>query len=374
MALGKTLKKIIFGEKKIINTTPLDPELIKRDETVKSLAQKVQAQQVQIAEYASRDKLKKEKDKEKDKESEFNKKLIEQAKDLKANIHGKTIWLGKFYYDLLIRRKDYLKHHPIEITDKNDEVVLGKFGDFGIMEGGKFCIKDSEGNLVSYGKSLQQVLYKPDAFFNMVKRGRFTIPMDKDGNYCEDIEYKEIPEPLDWEFDDETGKIKKINWSKVRTTEVKKVIAEKIEQIQQLSQELERVEGVVIKQKILIDDLNRSNKSMKIKSDSSETELEKSLFIFHETEKRLSDIHRQNTKLMELKATYESMIQAKDNIIDIVITKMDKFTDPNYELIKTNIMDDLERAKALLPEKITIEQEAPKEEKPIAQPGEVIKK
>lgn len=215
----------IFPPKKVY--IPLDEDTIKRDDKIKELVKEVNTLKEQIAKESAKKKQDSEKIDEKKLENDFNKKLNEQKLDLEAKKYGKKIKLSKFYKHLF---KDDKFKERLEITDKNDEVVLGKFGDFVILEGGKLGIEDSEGNLMSYGRSLNQVLYKPDAFENMAKRGRFTIPMDKDGNWIEDIEYKEIPEPLDSEFDEETGKIKHINWSKVKTSEVKKVIARILEE------------------------------------------------------------------------------------------------------------------------------------------------
>lgn len=359
----------------------LDEETIKNNEIIKAQQQKIQAQQAQISKIYAHEKAKNEKSQEKDKESEINKKLHEQKLDLESHRYGKIMWLGKFYYDIYVKNKNlpgkpcFLKKSKrfLEITDKNDEVVLGKWGDFGIMEGGKLCIKDSDGNLVSYGKSLNHILYKPDAFENMIRRGRFTIPMDKDGNWTEDIEYKEIQEPLDAEFDGE-GRIKKIMWSKVKVSEVKKVIADKMERINYLSNDLEMKESIIIKLKSKIDDLKRALSIYENQSNISQSELSKSLFRFTETEKRLGDLHMQMTKLTELKAIYENLLDRKDEVIMNVLKKLDLTGEPKLDRLKAQLKDDLEFYKAILPERIEIKQEAPQEPKQLIQPGEVIKR
>jgi Skp family chaperone for outer membrane proteins len=126
--------EIIFGKPKQKTVyTPIDAERIKDNEIIKKQQQKIVAQEVQLSRQKAIDKQKEEREKEKDKESERNKKLKEQEKDLKANIHGKTIKLGKFYQKLFT---DKAFREKLEIVDKYDEVVLGKFGDFVLMEGG----------------------------------------------------------------------------------------------------------------------------------------------------------------------------------------------------------------------------------------------
>jgi len=354
--------------KKVVSR--LDEDRITDNEIIETQQGQIVARDSQIAKIYSKEKLKRDLEKESDKKNELNKKLREQKLDLDANKYGKVIKLKKFYKDLMSNK---WKNKPLEITDKNDEVVLGRFGDFGFMEGGKMCIIDDKGEIMSYGKNINQVLYKADAFENMVRRGRFTIPMDKDGNWMEDIEYKEIPEPLDAEFDEETGKIKRIVWSKVKTSEVKKVIGLKMEEINMLSQELDLKENTIIKQKKQINDLKRSLMVTETESNISQSELSKNLNIFLESEKRRGEMHTQITKLTELKSMYENLIERKDEVISKMMSKIDQLADPNYEVIKASIKDDLEFYRAMLPEKVEIHQDLPIEQKQLVQPGNPIK-
>ena len=348
----------------------LDEETIKSNEIIQAQQEKIMSQETQLAKVIAKEKVKKEKEKEKDKESEVNKRLKEQALDLQANRYGKVIKLSKFYKQILKSKV----RDKIEICDKNDEVVLAKFGDFVIVEGGNLGIIDSNGNLMSYGKKFNQVIYKPDSFENQFRRGRFLIPMDKDGNWTEDIDYREVPEPLDAEFDEETGKLKRINWSKVKLSEVKKVIADKMEKINYLSNELDYKESVIIKLKDQLYDNTRALKIYENQSEIAETNLSKSLFKFTETEKRLGDLSSSILKLTELKAVYENLLDRKDEIINNVLKKLELTGDPKTDRLRTQIFEEIERYKAVLPERVEIKQEVPREPIPMTQPGEVIKR
>lgn len=350
--------------------THLDEDTIKSNEIIKAQQQTIQSQQSQLSKIFAKEKEKRDKEQEKDKESDRNKKLHEQKADLDAHRHGKIVKLGKFYKILLTNKK---YRDSLEICDKDDAVVLAKFGDFGIMEGGKLCMLDSKGEIMAFGKTLNHILFKPDSFENMFRRKRFLIPSDKDGNWMEDLEYKEIPEPLDAVFDEHTGQIKRITWSKVRTSEVKKIISDKLEQIHNLSDSLDMSEGVVIGLKKEIDDLKRALSIADSQADISQSALSRNLFKFTETEKRLGEMHMNITKLTELKATYESVIEQKDNIINNLIKKIDQLSEPKYEWIKASLKDDLEFYKAILPDRVEIKQEAPPEPKIVTQPGNIIK-
>ena len=364
----------LFKKKEVKVYTPIDEESIKNNEIIKAQQQKIVSQESQLAHIYSKEKERVDKENDKDKEQETNKKINEQHEDLKANKYGKIIWLGNFYKDVLINRRKHFKKKPIEITDKNDEVVLGKWGDFGIMEGGKICMKDSQGNLVSYGKTLSQVLYKPDAFFNMVRRGRFTIPMDKDGNWMEDLEYKELPEPLDAEFDEETGKIKRIIWSRIKTSEVKKIIANKLEQINYLSQELEMKESVIIGLKSEIDDLRRTKNIYENESYIAQSELSKSLGRFMENDKKINEMSMNIVKLTELKALYENLLDRKDEVINNLIKRLELTGEPKLDLLKATIKEDLEFYKNILPDKVETIVEPERTPTIISKPGDIIKK
>jgi hypothetical protein len=375
MGLYTSTKNIVKSILSIDNRkkvyTPLDPDLIKKDETVKALAQKVQAQESQLAKYKAKDKERVDKLKERDKESEQNKQLKEQALDLQANKYGKITSLNKFYNDLLVVKR--WKKKPIQITDKNYETVLGEFGDIVILEGGKLGIRDNKKNLLAYGSKLNQIFHKPDAFQNMVRRGIIAIPMDKDGNWIEDVEYQEVPEPLDQYYDEDSGKLK-IRWSKVKTSEVKKVIARIVEEKNDAMGELERVESTLIKLKLENDDLKMTLNTYRTNSEVAGSNLSQAIFKVNEMEKRFSDIHSENMKLMEMKSTYEGIIEAQRNVIERIKDKLDLTGDPKVDRERERIKDELEWARSILPEKVEIKQEAPPMPMPITQPGEVIKR
>lgn len=364
--------KNLFRKKRKNIYMHLDEDLIKNNEIIKAQQQKIMAQESQLAKIYAEKKSKDEKIDEKKKENEFNKKLKEQKEDLDAHRHGKIIRLSKFYKHFL---NDRNFRNSIEVRDKNNETVLAQFGDFGIMSGGKFCILDKDNNLMSYGPTLKHVLYKPDSFENMARDKKFLIPMDKDGNWMEDIEYKEINEPLDdGVFDPETGRIVRIKWSKVKTGVVKDIIANKMEQIHMLQEDLEMQEGVNAKLKAKIDDLNRALRTSHVEVDTIQTDLSKNLNIFLEAQKRFGDLHMQNTKLIELKATYENLIDKKDEMIEKVIAKLDRYTEPRYQSIKDDIHRDLALYKKILPSKVEITEKEEKEPMPITQPGEIIRR
>lgn len=351
--------------------TQLDEETIKTNERIKMQQSKIASQEAQIVHLLNKERTHQDKKTEEEKQNEQNKKFIEQKQELDEQRNGKVIKLSKFYKHLLTDKKFKDK---LEICDKNDEIVIGKFGDFGIMGGGKLCIIDKDGEIMAYGKTLSHVLYKPDAFENMARRGRFLIPRDKDGNFMEDLEYKELPEPIDAVFDEETGKVKRIQWSRVKTSEVKKIIADKMEQINNLQGELEMAESHAIKLQRENEDLKRSLKVNKVSADIADGRLSKEIEKLLSSQKAIESMHSQLLKLSEEVATYKTLIDKKDSIIEVVIAKLDRTGDPMTDIIKENIKKELQFYKEILPDRVEVTQEAPPEPKPLAQPGDVIKK
>ena len=97
--------------------TRIDEETIKRDEMVRDQQKKIMTLESQLAKRFAKDKERADKEKERDKESEFNKKLNEQAEELKTRKLGKIIKFGKFYKHFFSNKKF---RNKLEITDKND--------------------------------------------------------------------------------------------------------------------------------------------------------------------------------------------------------------------------------------------------------------
>lgn len=371
----------LFKKRKIV-FTPIDESKIKDNEIVKAQQQKIAAQEAQLSRMLVHEKQKREKEQSKDKDKEKEKKFFDQKQELDSIKHGKIIWLDKFFYQLFLGKpapRGHISNHysnwgqRLEICDKNDEVVLGNYGGIGIMEGGKLCLRERNGELVSYGKSLHHVFSKPDAFENMARRGRFLIPMDKDGNWMEDFEYKEMKEPEDFEYDEETGQVKKIIWSKIKTNEVKKIIARIAEEKNSLAGELEMRDSVVIKLKHKIDEISRKLKIYENQSDTAQTELSKAIEKTMSIERNFANVYAENAKLLELKSTYESLIIEKDKVIDKVLSKLDTSGDLKSDRLKAELKDDLEFYKAILPERVEITEEAPKEPKELVKPGQVLR-
>ena len=360
-----------FWDKRKNMYMKLDEETIKTNETIKAQQQVISSQQAQLSKIKSNEKIKKDIEKQKDKDSDLNKALVEQRKDIDANKKGKVIKLSKFY-KLLLNSKKF--RNKLEICDKNDETVLGKFGDFIILEGGNLGMTFNDGNIASMGKTLSQVIYKPDSFENQARRGRFLCPVDKDGYWLEDLDYKEVNEPLDAQFDEETGKIKWIEWSKVKKTEVKKLIASKLEQVNYLTGEIERLETVMQGLKDELYNKDRAMKNYETQVDVAQSDLSKTIDKFNSAFRRVGDMQSQIIKLTELKATYENLLDRKDAIIEQVLRKLELTGDPRSDRIKAGIKDDLEFYKAILPD--TVQNIVPEEKPQIlpTQPGEVIKK
>jgi len=382
MSFIDSIKNFFSGDKSKRVYTHLDEKTLKENEIIADLKKKNSSLEAQIMHSLVKEKAKRDNVSEKKKENEFNRKLQEQKEELHARKRGKVIDLGKFYYMVFFGRKPprdiytaYSKWAKrLEICDKNDEIVLAKWGGFGITTGGKLAIIDDNKELMSYGRTLSHILHKPDAFENMARRGRFLIPMDKDGNWIEDIEYQEVPEPLSAEYDEKTGKIKLINWSKVKTSEVVKVIADKMELIHGLEEELESKESLLIKLNARVNDLNRTLNASSHKEEIAQSELSRNLGRFMQNEQAVGDMHIQITKLTEQMAMYKSLLDRKDEIIDRMMEKLTLTGEPKADLIKAEIQHDLQTYKKILPQTVQIIQEVPVEQKHSVQPGEVIKK
>jgi len=368
--LGRKDKKIYMN---------LNEETIKNNEIIQAQQKKIVSQEAQLKKISAKEKENKEKEKNKNKQNEINKSLKEQKLDLEATRHGKVIKLSKFYYDMFVKNKNkpggpyYIKRlkRYLEITDKNDEVILGKFGDFGIMSGGKLCVIDTDGEIQSAGNTLPQIIFKPESFENQIKRGHIKLPVDKNNNWIEDIDYVEFPEPLNYKFNEE-GNIH-IEWSKIKRKTVRDIIADKLTEINGLAQELEYAENVNVKIKNELDSVKRALRIFESQGDSAQTELSKSINNINQIGMRFGDVYSQNTKLLELKSTYENLLDRKDEVINNVLKKIELTGEPKLDRLKASLKDDLEFYKAILPDRVEIREEAQPLPIPMAQPGDIIK-
>jgi len=365
-----TIKDWIFPDKRKKILMHLDESQIKENEIIKAQQQKIASYETYFGQLQAREREKKHEEEQEIINQELVEQANEEAKDLKANKYGKVTSLKKFFTKYIYNKQF---RNKLELCDKNGEIVLGKFGDIVLMEGGNLGILDSDNKIVSYGKTLSQVIYKSDGFENQINRNMILIPCDKDGNWTPDLDYMQMEEPLGVEgkFDDGTGKI---IWGKVKKSEVKKIVARLMQENQEVTQELEMQEQNILELKQSFDDLSRRYKLLENKSHSSESNLSQVMKVHSDMEARWGDMQNRLTNSTELNLMWQQVIDKKDQIINNILNKLEEATNTTYQRVKQEIMNDLQTYKGILPSQNTEIIKPEKLEEPPVQPMQPIKK
>lgn len=346
----------LVGKKKQEVLLPLDPELVKRDQTIRGLSQQVQARDAQLAQQlALISELQGSKQIDKQtKEIEEISRLKEDEKELKKNKFGKSFSLTKFYWAYL---RDKKFRDKLEICDKDDAEVLGKFGDLLFLEGGYLALTDSHGNIMAYGKQLNHVIYKPDSLGNQIRRGRIQIPYDKNYNPSVDLEDIALPEII---YDKEK---KTYRFTKHVTKTAQTLILEKDKQLRETQDYAEQLEKTNVAQKIKIDDLERTLNVSLTSTNTSNSELSKLTDKLLQYQAVNGTMHNQIVQLTEMKALNESTIEKLENTVSNLLAKVEEMGDKTeFRRALETVKEVIDYAKTRLPKQITIQ--APAEEKP----------
>ena len=360
----KFLKKLLaIQPKQIEQVYPVEPELIEKDTIVKKLMKKVQSQDAQLSKISAEERMDEEVEKEIEQKKGVVSELQRQKKEIDKKKYDKPVSLRKIFKRLIQDKK-----FSVEITDKDDIVVFGEFLDLVILPGNYIGIQDKTKKILVYGKTLSQVIFKPESLANQLKRKKIALPCDAEGVYYPDIESFEMPEGI---YDETTGKIK---WAKFRKKEVKKLIIEREQTIHQLMKELEYSEQLNVDLKRKLNDKERSEQVYKNKIDISETDLSKAMEKCLRYETRFNEMQTQIVTLMEMKNVSDRLYKGLEDINKELITQAEEMgSKTEFRRALDVVQGLLSWAKDKIPR--TIIQEAPKQvvEKEPVKPGQTIK-
>lgn len=352
----------LFNRTKERTTFPLDPSLIKENKIIGEQQKKIMTLEAQLSRYKAVERQQRDSVDQKKEENENIENLKRQETEIKDKKYGKAIGLKNFYKELLSNAKFREK---IEVTDKDDTTILGNFGDFVIFSNGNMGIIDVHGNVLSYGKSLRSVIYKPESFLNQLRRKRILIPCDKNGVFYPDIEQVEVPELTNIDG--------KFVWAKMRTKPLKEMILEKQKLINDLSEHCTLIEQSNVDLKRDLDDTKRAIKVYINSADNSKTELSKSMDKSIQFEQRIGEMQMKIVQLMELKSMNERIISSVEEINKELLTKSVEIgVKDEFSKTLDKVKDLLEWSKTQIPKSITNVMPEQKVERPPSQPGEKV--
>ena len=349
-------------DKRVQLGIPLSPE---DTDKFKALIQENNALKAQLGLRLAEEKRKYEEEKQVDKEQEIIYDLKEQEKEILKNRYGVPLSLYSFFKKMI---EDKKFREGIDVTDKNDEEIFAKLGDIQVIQEGKYAgfllVVDIHGNPLKIGRSIADIIYKPETLRNQLKRRRILLPVDKNFNHTPDIENMEMN---DIEYDEDTDTYKESMEYKAR---VKDLIVKYLKELRDKSEYIERLELTQIEQARQINDLKRATLVLRNQSQTSQSELSNAMGLTMQFNSKIGEMNRKIASLTEIKALYEGIIERLETVNKKVLDKLEIYGGQTiYEQTKAEIQQDMEFYKNMLPE--TINQIMPHEEKitPVYPPG-----
>jgi hypothetical protein len=351
----------LFGwfrlRKKKVELLPLDPETIRKDKIIKALTQENQGLKASFSKVLAEKREEKENEIKEDRELILREKLQEEEKLIKEKRYGNSLSLNKFFYAFL---NDSKFRDKLEVCSYDDKIAFGKFGQFLILESGDLAITDSNNNILSHGRNLDMVIYKPGSLFNQIKRGRILIPYDTDFNYYPDIDEVEINDVLY----DENQKIYKE--TEVAKRKAKDLLLEKDKELRERYNYTERLENLNINLTKELSDVKNTLKFLKKGEENMRTELSQVMNASSQFNIVSGEMQRKITDLTELKSLYESTISKYENVIKDLLDKIEEAGDKTtFQRAMELVKDTIDYSKTRLPQKEVIREIEKKEEVPV---------
>jgi len=334
-----------------------------QSEKEKAMQQEIATLKAQLGKVIAGENKQKEEEKNRDKEKEVKKDLTEQREKLDKELIEDNISLVKLFKN--IRLSD------LDITDKDGVQVFGKLGDWQVVTKGKLaglmCLKDQYGNVISVSRSIDRLIYKPEGLGEQIKRKHIKIPKYADMSPLIDYEDLEVNDIF---YDEESKEYKE---TIVYKKKFKEIMIEKEKNIREQGGYIERLESAQKIQTFTINDLKRSLEQYKNKEQTLNTELSTVSKTQMQLIANLGDYQRKVANLTELKAVNETMKETYQNIIEKLLEKIKNMGDIDlYTRIKTEVYNDMEAMKKLLPETVIEQREPEKVEVQVPQPGQNI--
>lgn len=316
--LQKIVKSIfnIKSEKQILHS--VDEELIEKDTVIKNQAKQIQTLNAQLAKKSAEESKKRERKKDSEELQKTAEALNAEQSELEKIELGQLFSFNNFYrklYGVGVDSTGKIKKSTnelqlrskwgkkFEIADKNDK-VSSPFGDFLLSSKGFFVLKDIQGTIKAIGGSSAGLL-KSESIFNQMKRGRFLMAVDEDGEYVPELDNEELPE-LSFNFDDE--KYEKLEKSKKK---VREKIIELEDQLHEKNRKIELLEVVIGKLRIENSDEKRANIINEANINTMQTGTSRAINLFLQTTRENSESAVKIVNLTESKNMLEKRLDAE---------------------------------------------------------------
>jgi hypothetical protein len=348
---------------------PIDEDKIKSDKLIKAQQQQIQGREAQLAKIFALEREKKEAEKEEDYREEIAQRLKENHEEIKGKRFTHTFSLRTFMNRIGHKKKPSKIGKKLEITDKDDKITYGILGDILVGDDGYVIITNEKDEIIAYGRDFNQVIWKPEALANYMKRNRIPLAIDEEGRPVMDFEEEEHSDVM---YDSDNDEYRE---TEMKRRPVREMLIERDERIRELQRSMERLEQMNIQKEYKITTLNRTVRLLENRSNLSQSQLSDTLSKAMEFESSVAKIHAEKTKLTEIKALYENLIEKYKSLNDRLLVKLESNGDKTMrEYVKAEVADDLELLRGFLPQKEPFLVPTEPKEKVMAQPGQPIER
>ncbi len=330
-------------------STSLPEELIERDTVVKEMSKKLQSQDAQLSKISAKEKLKKESEVQLGRDQE-------QIKDLKEQETQKKIetFEGSLGFDelqrMLSKRKFYDK---IIISDRDGIANFGRFGRFVFLPNGYIGLQERDsGKIISYGPSLDEVIYKPEGLKNQFLTGMIRLPCDENYQFLPDIEKTRVPKCM---FNEETGQI---DWAIIDDESLLEAVQSREIKIGELSGYIKKLEADKIGLVNNNRDLRRALGIHKNTAEVAQTETSKAVGMSMQYQTAIGDLQRRVIQLNEMKIINDKLVSGYESVNQKLLDAQEEVGDKTkFREVLATVQDMIEWSKNNIGETVINKQE-----------------
>lgn len=357
----------MVGFKKDKIRTPIDADLIKENKLIKEQSKKIQALEGQLSRVQANTREKKTEKQEEVYEQKLIEELLDKETEIKRNKYENHFPL-KVLYRKLLSMKGKKFANKLELVDKDDKKVFDIFKDFCFLPNGNLAIIGKSGEVWAEGKSVNQIIYKPESFKNQIKRKRILLPYDENYKYVPDFENLLMPQISYDDSDDSYHESEEV----MKT--VKQMVMERDDEIRDKGEKIEHLEQTIAALRNTLRDSQRAKSVYQNSSEVSQTEVSKALEKSMQFEQKMGEMQMTIVKLQEQKNITEKLKEGLEQINYELLEKQQEMGSKTDLRRAMELTEHYSRvAKDLTPRQI-IEHHTPEKQEIQTKPGESINK
>lgn len=235
--------------------------------------------------------------------------LIKELKE-KSDVIEQKKYEGLFSLNSLFLKLSKNKNFKVELTDKDDSKVFDYFKSFVVMPNGNIGIQGKSGEVWADGKTLNNIIWKPETIGTQVRRKRIQLAYDKDFQYIPDLEKLMMPEI---KYDESDGEFYE---SEQVMRPFKEMLIERTKEIHSLLEDkahLEKTNELFHKK---IQQIEQAFKVLKQRSEIADSETTKAIGTTIDSLRAIGSISRENAVLQDENLTIRELKEKGESIIE----------------------------------------------------------